>query len=329
MSDDGSPPPNAGRLGSTSRSFEAAALPAMAAAIVLAVGLIYRHAVRSYFFNDDFDWIATAPAFQPANLIDIGRYNHFYRPVIEIYFYLARSLFGCAALPFHLASLAIHLLNVALVFLFARAFSGSSWIAGLGALFLSVQPGYTEAVSWVAAITDLLPAVWYILTLWMFVRFLQERRAVHYRLALAAFSLCLLTHESSATLLLMMLMLEATLGARRDASSIMTRVIKYAPFALLLASDLAIAFVVNRRSYLITEGHYRLGWHAVPHALWYIIALYVGKRNVWSYAMIVCAVAALLARGTPRVRFFVAWILYRDVAAQVAYCVADVHVAEK
>jgi len=35
------------------------------------------------------------------------------------------------------------------------------------ALFFAVQPGFVEAVAWVGAITDLLPALWYLLTLWM------------------------------------------------------------------------------------------------------------------------------------------------------------------
>jgi hypothetical protein len=65
---------------------------------------------------------------------------------------------------------------------------------------------------------------------------------------------------------------------------------------------------VNSRSYLIQEGHYRFGWHAVPHALQYIISLYIGPRIVASYVAVVLVTAVLLWRGTPRTRFFVVWI---------------------
>jgi hypothetical protein len=77
----------------------------------------------------------------------------------------------------------------------------------------------------------------------------------------------------------------------------------------MLAGSLALASVVNSRSYLIRDGHYQLGWHAVLHTLQYIVSLYVGKQTLTSFVVVVAVMVALLARGTPRVRFSVLWIL--------------------
>ena len=113
----------------------------------------------------DFHWFGEARRFAWINLLYLERYGHFYRPVIEIYFFVGQRLFGCAPLPFHLASLSIHLVNTATVFFFARRLAGSTRFAALSVFLFVLQPGYVQAVAWVAAITDLLGAFWYLLTL--------------------------------------------------------------------------------------------------------------------------------------------------------------------
>lgn len=281
------------------------------AALLAAVTLVYRAAALSYFLNDDFQWLQGARQFEFANLFHLERYDHFYRPVIEIYFYLGRRLFGCAPLPFHLASIGIHLLNTLVLFFFARALTGRSDFGALAALLFAVQPGHVQAVAWVGAITDLLPALWYLLALLAYLLFLQGRGARYYALSLAAFVGCLLTHESSATLLPMMILLDlmwrspSSGPARLRLSAQITR---YAPFVCLLAAYLVVAYVVNSRSYLIKEGHYRFGWHAVPNVLRYVASLYVGPKIMASYVAIVFVTGALLVRGTMRVRFLTLWI---------------------
>jgi len=283
-----------------------------AVALTAIVAAIYRDVTRTYYFNDDFQWLQGARTFALVNVLHIERYNHFYRPIIEIYFFIGRRAFGCDAVSFHLASVAVHLCNTALLFLFARALTKSTMFAGLTAVLFAVQPGYVQAVVWVAAITDLLPATWYFLALWMYLRYLEGRGRLFYVISLAAFVACLLTHESSATLLPMLIALEALVlieGHSGASVPLATRAKRYVPFALLLVAYLALEYVVNSRSYLITEGRYRLGWHAVTHGLDYLITLSMGAHNLAFRVLAVAGVVTLLAVGTARVRFFVAWIL--------------------
>jgi protein O-mannosyl-transferase len=284
-----------------------------AVALTAIVAVVYRDATRIYYFNDDFQWLQQARTFTPVKLLHIERYNHFYRPVIEIYFFIGRRLFGCDPVSFHVASVVVHVLNAALLYAFARALTRSAVFAGVAALLFAVHPGYVQAVVWVAAITDLLPATWYFLALWTYLLFLERRGSLFYAISLAAFVTCLLTHESSATLLPMMIALEALTMVDREGrfrlTPLATLTKRYAPFAVCLAVYLAIEYVVNSRSYLITEGHYQLGWHAIPHALDYLITLSTGMPDFVFRALAVAAVAALLVLGTARVRFFVVWML--------------------
>ena len=73
--------------------------------------------------------------------------------------------------------------------------------------------------------------------------------------------------------------------------------LSYMPFALTLVAFLAVAWIVNTRSYLIQEGHYAFGWHALPNILNYVIWLYVGQRAVLDYVVTILALAAALIWG--------------------------------
>ena len=281
-------------------------------ALTALVVFIYRDAFSAYFFNDDFQWLQGARTFAASDMLHLERYSQFYRPVIEIYFFVGRRFLGCNAFAFHVANVLIHLLNTAILYKFARSLVKDTVFAVLTALFFAVQPGYVQAVVWVGAITDLLPALWYLLTLWSYLLFLQGRGRVFYVSAMATFALCLLTHESSATLLVLMIALDAMMGATPDERVnhwLVRRLGRYLPFGVLLAAYLSVAYFVNRHGFLITEGHYRLGWHAVTHALDYVISLYVGPHIIVSRVVVALSLVALLIRGPPRVRFFVFWML--------------------
>ena len=277
------------------------------------MALIYYKSTTAYFFDDDFHWLVQTQSFAPANMLDLSLYNHFYRPVIEIYFFLGLSLFGCDPFPFHLVSIGIHLLTTWFLYQFTRALSNSALFAFLSAMFFAIQPGFRDAVTWIGAVTDLLPVLWYVLTLWLHLLFLQRRNWRWYAGTLISFSLCHLTHESSATLLPMMLLVEFTFAAQVDVRARILAVarhwVRYAPFVSLLLAYLAIAYDVNTRSYLVQEGVYALGWHAIPNILNYIIWLYVGQRALLDYVVMIGVLAAVFVWGSPRMRFSVVWIL--------------------
>jgi protein O-mannosyl-transferase len=181
-------------------------------------------------------WLAQSFVFEPANILRFERYGGFYRPVIEVYFYTGLRLFGCDALPFHVLSIAIHVLCTLVLFLFAQSLTANRSFALLSAFLFSVQSGFVEAVSWVSAITELLSALWYLLALWMHLRFVQQGGIADYIGALASFGACLLTHESAATLLPMMIALEMAVSGqgswRRSVTAVISHAARYLPFAL-------------------------------------------------------------------------------------------------
>jgi hypothetical protein len=285
----------------------------LAAGAVLAavVFTIYEPALRSYHFEDGLQWLSDSFRFRPADLFDLDRYAHFYRPVIHLYFYAGLHTVGCEPAPFQAASVLIHLLNTLLVGLIGHALTRRRDMAWIAAVLFAVQPAFVEAVAWVGAITDLMPAFWYLLTIWLHLRYLHTASRALYAASLIAFAICLGTHESAATLLVVMMLTEAVwlqIDHRFGAAAVRRALPRYLPFALLLTGFLLIAYLVNSRSYLVSDGHYRFGWHAVPHMLQYVAWLIVWKSHPAVYAAIAVVAVLLFVHGTPARRYFLLWL---------------------
>ena len=87
------------------------------------------------------------------------------------------------------------------------------------------------------------------------------------------------------------------------------RVRRYVPYAIMVAAYLAADLSINARNYVVTEGHYGIGFHVVTHALDYIVALYVGRRDIVNYVLSVTVLAVLFRFGSRRVIFAAAWLL--------------------
>lgn len=278
------------------------------------MAIVYRAAPAGYFFEDDFQWLASRPAFHPLQLFNIDLFDHFYRPVIELYFWAGLPLFGGSARLFHIANVVLHALNAIALFMLARLISGSVRFAFLAALFFAVMPGYVEAIAWVSALAEAVVSLFGCLAIYWWLRFRASGRVVHAAAAAICFGLALLSHESAVVLLAIIGLADlAFANAWREMHSLRGwgRLVRdYAPFLALAAGYLAIDLTINSRSYLVDEGHYRFGAHAIRNIFEYIVSLYVGKRNLASFVAIAAVLGVLLVRGTPRARFAIGWMLF-------------------
>lgn len=269
----------------------------------------YRPAVSAYFFDDDFQWLVGTWAFSPWQLVDVAHLRHFYRPVIDLYFAIGTPLFRGSPAAFHIANIALHAVNALVLLALARAISGRLDLAFLTALFFVVQPGDTDAVAWVSALAEPVSAFFGCLALLGFVHFRRTNRAVFHALSATALVLALLTHESSVVFTALMVLadwafFDGLAGGRRRGA-----VRRYLPYAVMTAVYLAIDLSINRRNYVVTQGHYAIGWHVFTNAGNYLSALYVGRGNLWNYALIAIGVAALFVKGSRRAVFATAWMI--------------------
>jgi len=94
--------------------------------------------------------------------------SNFYRPLMALAYLLCYQVFGMKAYGFHLVSLLLHGVAVSLVFVVTERQTGDRvWAFVAGALF-ALHPVHTEAVDWIAAISELEVTVFYLLTFGLF-----------------------------------------------------------------------------------------------------------------------------------------------------------------
>jgi hypothetical protein len=276
------------------------------AAIVLLTAYIYWPALRFYFLHDDFQWLAGAMVFRPSQLWQLSDRQHFYRPGIELYFALMHQGAGCQAAAFHLASLVVHITNA--LFVFAIGTLLGSPIAGLlGATVFAALPAYSEAVVWPSAMTELLSTTAGLLAIWIDLRRPQTPSRLKDIIVPLAVGAALACHESAVTILPAMILLRCA----KQSEPVDTRALvkSYAPSSAVLFVSLLVTVAVNSRNYVITEGHYRAGLHALWNLLDALVALYVGRRAVLEYAAVVLVVLVVVWKGDGRTRALIGWLL--------------------
>lgn len=269
----------------------------------------YRPAVSAYFFDDDFQWLVGTWEFTPWQLVDVTHMRHFYRPVIDLYFAGATPLFRGSPTAFHIANIVLHGVNGLVLLALARAISGRLDYAFFAALFFIVQPGDVDAVAWVSALAEPVSAFFGGLALLGFVHFRRTNRTVLHILSAIAFTLALLTHESSVVFTALMVLADWAFFDGFAAANRGGLLRRYLVYAMVTAAYLAVDLSINSRNYVVTQGHYAIGPHVIKNTLDYLSALYVGRGNVWNYAFIVVGLVALFVKGSRRVVFAAAWMI--------------------
>jgi len=276
--------------------------------IVVVAVVVYRGAISAYFFDDDFQWLVGSWSFHPSMLFATSRHNEFYRPVVELWFGVLTPLFHGSPMLFHLANIVLHAMNGVLLLALAYSLSGNMAYAFLTALFFVLQPSDMDAIAWVSALAEPLSAFFGCFALLAFAKSRRDAGVAWRLFSFAAFGLALLTHESAIVFVPLLALADwAFVGTTTEAR--MTTIRRYAPYAILAAGYLAVELSINARNYVVTEGHYGIGLHVVRHALDYIVALYVGRRDIVNYLLSVAILAVLFRFGSRRVIFAAAWLL--------------------
>jgi tetratricopeptide (TPR) repeat protein len=135
-----------------------------------------------------------------------------YFPLTYTTFYVERALWGLNPAGYHLVNLLLHAANVLLVWrVLARLRVPGAWLA---AAFFALHPVQVESVAWITERKNVLMGFFFLLTLWAWTRFIDEKTARpcrYYLLALGCYVLALSAKTTACTLpaaLLLILWLE-------------------------------------------------------------------------------------------------------------------------
>jgi tetratricopeptide (TPR) repeat protein len=92
---------------------------------------------------------------------------------------------------YHWVTLLLHLANTALVFFFVRALAGGMWAPLVTALLFGIHPMHVESVAWISERKDVLYALFYMVGLLTYLRYLDGKRRAWLLATLGAFLLSL------------------------------------------------------------------------------------------------------------------------------------------
>jgi Tfp pilus assembly protein PilF len=148
------------------------------------------------------------------------------------------QFFGAGPLAPHIVNLVLHIVNTLLLLVLLAKMTGDSWRSAIVAALFAVHPLHVESVAWVSERKDVLCALFFLLTIAAYLRFLESRSPGRYLLLLAAFGAALMSKPMAVTLPFVLLLLDRWPLARFSAGAGAFRIVleKVPLFALSILS---------------------------------------------------------------------------------------------
>jgi tetratricopeptide (TPR) repeat protein len=227
----------------------------LALAVLAAYGPLWSCGFARYY--DDGDYVLSNEMIQHglnakslAWAFNIG-YASNWHPLTWISHIVDFQLYGTHAAGHHFTSLALHLANSVLLFLLLRRMTQALWPSALTAAFFALHPMHVESVAWISERKDVLSALFCLLTLWTYVRYVEELKAssakakMFYLGSVALFALGLMAKPMLVTLPFVLLLLDYW-PLRRDRRPAVRRVVEKVPFFVLAAASCQLAYLAQR-----------------------------------------------------------------------------------
>jgi len=278
-----------------------------------AVLLIHRPSLDAYLFEDDVNWVLAGRVLTLPTVFAVTGQTHFYRPIVALYFLIFAGWFRGSTILLHALNIGLHILNALLVFILARRLGLLGPGALAAGLVMAVLTRSVESVAWISGISAILLTTFALLAHILHLRGMNTGHRLAGALSLACYAAALLTHEASVALLPLLVLIDWLGRGRMERAeafaALRSMVVRFLPHILLTAAYLITSYGVNRSNYVITEGHYQLGWHAFDNLVRYLVALYVGRSALWSRILTILILIVALVWGSRPLRFGLIWML--------------------
>ncbi len=220
-------------------------------------GQVNHHAFIDF---DDYEYITENPHVRSGITIDnivwafTSYHSNNWHPLTWISHMADVQIFGLNPAGHHLVNVCFHILNAILLLLLLQRMTGDLWPSAMVAALFALHPLHVESVAWAAERKDVLSTFFWLLTIWMYVRYAETPDWKRYSLVILMFALGLMAKQMLVTLPFVLLLLDYwPLGRRAEEKgqrqSPISRLIaeKIPLFALALIAGI-IVFVVQQQS---------------------------------------------------------------------------------
>jgi hypothetical protein len=167
--------------------------------IFFVIFLFYKEALFYYFISDDF--LGFLKINNLLELVKIYPYNNHYSPVIKTVCYFFTKIFAFNPFPYHLYTIAIHFVNIYLVYFLSKLFFNDRLKNTLSILIFAFFFANYEVVFWYGGSNNSLLVTFYILSLIFLIKFIKTNKNLFSILFQVGFIFALLTHEYAISLI--------------------------------------------------------------------------------------------------------------------------------
>ncbi len=173
-----------------------------------------------------------------------GLSKDIYRPLVTLSYAVDYSLWGLNSFGYHLTNVIIHSLNGMLLFLLLYLIFDKISLAFFTSLLFISHPIETETVSWISGRSNLLFLLFYLLSLFFYIKFSKRHKKNFYIISLISFALSLFSKEMAISLPLILVTYDIHFSKSENFKK---RVLKYIPYFLLMLFYLIIRTSLLKR----------------------------------------------------------------------------------
>jgi tetratricopeptide (TPR) repeat protein len=231
--------------------------------LVLAVWVVFGQTAGFGFVDyDDFDYVFDNPTVTQGLTAEgfvwafTGSHSANWHPLTWLSHMLDCELYGLNAGGHHVTNVLLHTATVLALFLVLRQLTGALWRSAFVAAVFAIHPLRVESVVWVAERKDVLSGLFFILTIWAYVRY--ARRAwspVRYGLVLLLFVSGLMSKPMLVTLPLVLLLLDYWPLRRMESRKFWGLVGEKLPLLALSVAGCVVTIVAQRGAIQAAEPH--------------------------------------------------------------------------
>jgi len=205
--------------------------------------------------------------------------SNYYRPMMTLGYLLTYQIAGLVPFPFHLANILLDAVVVWLVFAILRRLSGDR-VALIAAGLFALHPIHTESIAWIAGVTDLELAVFYLAAFFLYIKLPEAKNIFWTRTAMCvSFALALLSKEQAMTLPVLAMLYEYFYREDRSATSAKEKFSRYAALWIVAALYLAVrTAVIGGFAAVVMRPN--LSWYQTGLSAVALIGQYIGKL-IW------------------------------------------------
>ncbi|MGO9262983.1 MAG: tetratricopeptide repeat protein, partial [Bryobacteraceae bacterium] len=167
-------------------------------------------------------------------------------PLTWLSYMLGVDLYGLASGWHHVTNVFLHALNTLLLFAVLRRMTGERWRSAFVALLFAIHPLHVEPVAWVAERREVLSGLFWFLSMWVYLRYIERPRATAYTLLVLAFGCGLMSKPMIVTLPFALLLLDFWPLQRWGTVPLRRLILEKVPLVVLSAAASVITLLVQQ-----------------------------------------------------------------------------------